>query len=95
MGDLSINENSNLETPNLDSIARVGALIGLPSNVSRGFDRKPRMDGYIKVFEPMLIGQNKLTKESGRLKMYALGIPRDQAMEFRLLMFRRIKTLEI
>ena len=95
MGDLSIYENRNRETPNLDSIAREGALIGLPSNVSRGFDREPRMDGYIKVFEPMLIGQNKLTKESGRLKMYALETPRDQAMEFRLLMFRRIKTLEI
>lgn len=72
MGDLSINENSNLETPNLDSIAREGALIGLPSNVSRGFDRKPRMDGYVKVFEPMLIGE-KIDQGIGAIKVGRLG----------------------
>ena len=61
----------------------------------KGFDRKPRMEGYVKKFEPMTMGQVELTNGSGQLKLEALEIPGDQAMEFRLLMFRRIKTLEI
>ena len=61
----------------------------------KGFDRKPRMEGYVKKFEPMIMGQVQLTKGSGQLKLEALKIPKDQAMEFRLLMFRRIETLEI
>jgi hypothetical protein len=53
------------------------------------------MEGYVKKFEPMIMGQVELTKGSGQLKLEAFKIPGNQAMEFRLLMFRRIKTLEI
>ena len=73
MGDLSINENSNLETPNLDSIASEGALIGLPSNVRRGFDRKPRMDGYVKVFEPIAYWSEKIDQGIGAIKDVRVG----------------------
>ncbi|MDG1173326.1 MAG: arylsulfatase [Opitutales bacterium] len=68
---------------------------GVDLPLLKGFDRKPRMEGYVKKFEPMIMGQVQLTKGSGQLKLEALKIPKDQAMEFRLLMFRRIETLEI
>ena len=54
-----------------------------------GFDRKPRVEGYVKFSEPMDLGRIHLSKGKGELRLQANKIPGDQALEFRLLMFRR------
>ena len=47
-----------------------------------GFDRKPRVEGYVKFFEPMNLGRMRLSKGKGELRLQAkntggagLGIP--------------------
>jgi len=55
-----------------------------------GYDRKPRSEGYVKYFEPMKMGQIQLSSGKGQLKLQAVKIPGDQAMEFRLIMFNRL-----
>ena len=57
-----------------------------------GFDRKERMEGYVKYFEPMKMGKIKLKEGKGELKLQAIKIPGDQALEFRLLMINRIEV---
>jgi hypothetical protein len=57
-----------------------------------GFDRKPRVEGYVKFFEPMDLGRIHLSKGTGELRLQAKKIPGDQALEFRLLMFRRVEA---
>ncbi len=57
-----------------------------------GFDRKERMEGYVKYFEPMKMGKIKLREGKGELKLQAIKIPGDQAFEFRLLMINRIEV---
>ena len=57
-----------------------------------GFDRKERMEGYVKYFEPMKMGKIKLMEGKGELKLQAIKIPGDQALEFRLLMINRIEV---
>jgi hypothetical protein len=56
-----------------------------------GFDRKQRVEGYVKYFEPMKMGKIKLNQGKGELKLQATKIPGDQAFEFRLLMIKRIE----
>ena len=56
-----------------------------------GFDRKQRVEGYVKYFEPMKMGKITLNKGKGELKLQATKIPGDQAFEFRLLMIKRIE----
>ena len=57
-----------------------------------GFDRKPRVEGFVKYFEPMNMGRMELKKGKGMLKLQAKVIPGQQALEFRLLMIRRIEN---
>ena len=56
-----------------------------------GFDRKARVEGYVKYFEPMKMGKIKLAKGKGELKLKAAKIPGAQALEFRLLMIYRLE----
>jgi hypothetical protein len=53
-------------------------------------DRSPRSESYVKDFKPMKMGKMKLPSGKGELKLQAMDIPGGQAMEFRLLMLRRI-----
>ncbi len=54
-----------------------------------GFDRSPRVEGFVKNFEPMRMGAIKLSKGKGTLRLQAIDIPGSQALEFRLLMLYR------
>ena len=53
-------------------------------------DRIPRMESYVKDFQPMKLGTIKLQEGPAELKLQALDIPGSQVMDFRLLMFTRI-----
>ena len=53
-------------------------------------DRVERKESYVKDFKSLQLGRIKLSPGSGILQLKALEIPGDQAIEFRLLMFRRI-----
>jgi hypothetical protein len=52
-------------------------------------DRSPRNESYYKDFRPMKMGNIELIKGKGELKLRALKIPGEQAIEFRLLMLQR------
>ena len=54
-------------------------------------DRFPRVESYVKDFKPMELGVLELEKGAGELKLRATKIPGDEAMELRLLMFRRVE----
>ncbi|MEC8243924.1 MAG: arylsulfatase [Verrucomicrobiota bacterium] len=56
-----------------------------------GFDRKTRTEGYVKFFEPMKMGKIRLKQGKGELKLQAIRIPGEQALEFRLLMINRVE----
>ena len=49
-----------------------------------------RQESYVKDFKPMKMGVLDLKKGRGELKLRATKIPGEEAMEFRLLMFRRL-----
>jgi len=53
-------------------------------------DRDPRMESYVKDFIPMKLGQIRLKKGKGKLTLKALDIKGKQAVDVRLLMFKRI-----
>jgi arylsulfatase A-like enzyme len=53
-------------------------------------DRVERMESYVKDFKPMKAGIIHLNKGKGHLTLRATDIPGSQAMDFRLIMFRRI-----
>lgn len=53
-------------------------------------DRAPRSESYYKDFKPMKMGRIYLPKGKGELKLQALKIKGEYAMEFRLLMFQRV-----
>jgi arylsulfatase A-like enzyme len=53
-------------------------------------DRDPRIESYVKDFKPLTIGTIHLTKGKGVLTLKATDIPGSQAMDFRLLMLKRI-----
>jgi hypothetical protein len=71
----------------------VVATITTPNNpplIGMKEDRSPRSESYYKDFRPMKMGTMKLVKGKGELKLRATKIPGNQAMEFRLLMLRRL-----
>lgn len=53
-------------------------------------DRVPRIESYVKDFQPMRLGVFRLQKGTGRLKLRAIKIPGSQAIDFRLLMLTRV-----
>lgn len=53
-------------------------------------DRVKRSESYVKDFVPMKMGSTQLDKGPGELKLRALDIPGEEAIEFRLLMFERL-----
>jgi len=61
-----------------------------PPLVGMNEDRSPRMESYVKDFKPMTMGELKLTAGVAELKLKATEIPGGQAIEFRLIMLRRI-----
>ena len=61
-----------------------------PPLVGMKEDRSPRTESYVKAFKPMKMGELKLKAGTAELKVQAMDIPGGQAMEFRLLMLKRI-----
>ena len=61
-----------------------------PPLVGMKEDRSPRTESYVKAFKPMKMGELKLKAGTAELKLQAMDIPGGQAMEFRLLMLKRI-----
>ncbi len=59
-----------------------------------GHDRSPRMEGYLKTFQPLKMGRINLSAGSGLLQLKALDIPGDEALEVRLLMLKRVPVAE-
>ncbi|MGM0531682.1 MAG: N-acetylgalactosamine 6-sulfate sulfatase, partial [Bacteroidota bacterium] len=53
-------------------------------------DRVKRQESYVKAFKPMNLGTIHLEEGKGTLTLEATKIPGDQAIDFRLLMFKRI-----
>ncbi len=53
-------------------------------------DRVPRGESYVKDFRPLRLGTIHLPKGTGTLSLRALEIPGTQAMDFRLIMLRRL-----
>ena len=73
--------------------SRLRATLTQPNDVpARGQenDRVPRQESYVKDFKPMRLGIIELKKGRGELTLNALKIPGSQALEFRLLMLRRV-----
>ena len=60
--------------------------------VAREHDRVPRQESYVKDFRPMRVGAIDLSRGRSDLVLRATQIPGSQAMEFRLLMLRRVAT---
>lgn len=54
-------------------------------------DRVERMESYVKDFKPLVLGVLHLEKGRDQLTLRALDIPGSQAVDFRMLMFRRVK----
>jgi arylsulfatase A-like enzyme len=54
-------------------------------------DRAPRKSSYVKDFKAVDMGVMELKKGKGELSLRALKIPGQEALEFRLLMLRRLK----
>jgi arylsulfatase A-like enzyme len=54
-------------------------------------DRVQRMESYVKDFKPIEMGTLSLKQGKGTLTLKALEIPGKTALEFRLLMLRRVK----
>jgi hypothetical protein len=75
--------------------SRVATTIGRSHEVpARGgeHDRVPRQESYVKDFRPMRMGVIDLSRGRSDLVLRATRIPGSQAMEFRLLMFRRVSS---
>lgn len=53
-------------------------------------DRVPRIESYVKDFQPTVLGAIDLPPGRGTLLLRALEIPGNQAMDFRLLTLRRL-----
>lgn len=70
-------------------VSRVDRTVDPP--LLTGFDRKPRVEGLVKFFEPMKMGRIHLSSGKGELRLKAKKIPGDQALEFRLLMLHRVE----
>ena len=75
--------------------SRVTTTISRPHEVpARGgeHDRVPRQESYVKDFRPMRMGAIDLSRGRSDLVLRATRIPGSQAMEFRLLMLRRVSS---
>ncbi len=75
--------------------ARLGAKITTshePPERGREHDRVPRRESYVKDFRPLTMGVIELPRGRGELVLEAKEIPGSQAMEFRLLMLRRVRS---
>ena len=55
-------------------------------------DRYPRVESYVKDFNPLNLGQIYLNKGEGTLRLKATKIPGSQVMDFRLLMLKRVSS---
>jgi hypothetical protein len=55
-------------------------------------DRSPRNNSYVKDFKEVNMGVIELKKGKGELTLRALKIPGQEALEFRLLMLRRMEA---
>jgi arylsulfatase A-like enzyme len=53
-------------------------------------DRDPRIESYVKDFKSLNMGSIHLDKGKGRLTLRALEIPGNEAIDFRLMMVKRI-----
>ncbi len=53
-------------------------------------DRVQRSESYVKAFKPMTLGTISLKKGRGQLKLRAPKIPGQSAIEFRLMMLKRL-----
>ena len=53
-------------------------------------DRAPRKSSYVKDFKAINMGVMEMKKGNGELTLRALNIPDQEALEFRLLMLRRL-----
>ena len=53
-------------------------------------DRVPRIESYVKDFQPMRLGVIRLQNGTGQLKLRATKIPGSHAIDFRLLMLTRV-----
>ena len=53
-------------------------------------DRVPRIESYVKDFRPLTLGRIHLEKGRGTLTLNATNIPGGQAMEFRMLVLKRL-----
>ena len=75
--------------------SRVTTTISRPHEVpARGgeHDRVPRQESYVKDFRSMRMGAIDLSRGRSDLVLRATRIPGSQAMEFRLLMLRRVSS---
>jgi hypothetical protein len=54
-------------------------------------DRVPRQESYVKDFKPIDLGTMVLKKGEGTMTLKALKIPGEEAIDFRLLLFRRVE----
>ncbi|NAS12329.1 arylsulfatase [Poritiphilus flavus] len=53
-------------------------------------DRDPRIESYVKDFKPLVLGTINLDKTSGRLRLDASDIPGAEAIDVRLLLFKKL-----
>ncbi len=58
----------------------------------RESDRAPRKSSYVKDFKAINMGVMEMKKGNGELTLRALKIPGQEALEFRLLMLRRMEA---
>jgi hypothetical protein len=54
-------------------------------------DRIPRQESYVKAFKPMRLGSIHLARGNGAMTLSAVNIPGSQAIEFRMLVLRRMQ----
>ncbi len=60
-----------------------------PPTIGAERDLSPRTESLVKDFRPLRLGTIELSPGLGRLKLEAVNIPGDQAIDFRLLMLTR------
>ena len=53
-------------------------------------DLVPRQESYVKAFKPMGLGSVHLASGAGTMSLSAVEIPGIQAMEFRMLLLRKL-----
>ncbi|MFG0334304.1 MAG: arylsulfatase [Maioricimonas sp. JB049] len=62
-----------------------------PPLIGAAQDRVERQESYVKYFRPLKLGRITLPAGAGELTLQATDIPGSQAMDFRLLMLRRVE----